>query len=153
MFRLTDLTTYPSNTDSRFIVFAAINTTHSVTLRVSFDNIYSRTCTGWTVPLPVNSDYELWSPNASQCILGHVSTFVRRRRDVLCAHPAAFTNATASVVNCKCVAADFTCAYCFTLTSSGKCVPDTSCGSDPRAPPATCVGSYSAPSGTTATDV
>jgi len=86
---------------------------------IDFSNIQERKC--------VAADYESWSPTdgtkAGNCVLGHDTVYLRRKRSSSCYNDESIMNRVVSRTNCNCTEDSYECDFNFERTTiSNMCV-------------------------------
>jgi len=110
-------------------------TSTGIIAQISFDELAQRTCQNPERPGDDDSDYELFTPGdaiGSNCLMGHTTAYVRRRRDAACFNPEMFESAESSSP-CPCRRTDYECDTCYVEKKNGTellCVLDPDCTRD-----------------------
>jgi len=108
----------PSTTGEKFILFGTDSASAStVVIGLDFSQMRPRICNA--------SEYEEWTTvdglNDQACILGHNTTYLRRKQTAVCWNDET-TEPIVKVVNCPCTADDWECDYGFeSLDGSSEC--------------------------------
>lgn len=94
-----------------------------IILAVDFATLNIRACNNLSNPDDPNSDYEKWtatSPLPGNCLMGHKTTYIRRKRDAQCIDNLQF-NRIFSSSNCECTEEDWECDVGHERTKGGLC--------------------------------
>lgn len=77
----------PSATSQKFILYGTQNE-QGIVIGLDFSSLHEPACKNPDEPGSSNSDYELWTANdgrsGSKCLMGHVSSYTRKKRDSEC---------------------------------------------------------------------
>lgn len=131
--QITNIIIEPTNTGVHFIVYGRTSSKNNtkepkgVVISVDFDSLHERTCRDPEHPDDPNSDYEKWSPNgvvSEKCLMGHQSTYIRRKRDARCWNPEQWDR-WFSFENCECTEEDWECDLGYERAKDGTCVSQT----------------------------
>ena len=80
-------------------------------------------CRNPDIPDTTESDYEKWTPNDGRigrdCLMGHKTIYVRRKRDSQCYNGLSFERKTI-VEHCDCSENDYECDFGFTRSAPGE---------------------------------
>lgn len=95
---------------------------------LNFEGLHTRPCIGADRPGQDGSDYELWSPSATDsqdgCLLGHEVQYVRRKRDAVCFNGERMERKH-EVRHCACTEKDYECDFGYSRElDGGPCVRD-----------------------------
>jgi len=105
---------------------------------LDFTSLHERTCQGWEDPTLSTSDYEFWSPTSNlqtsnsgnKCLLGHVTTYTRRKQSTACFNPLEFERKYV-MQNCTCTDQDYECDFGYMRkVNHGPCVRDPTVSND-----------------------
>ncbi|XXQ38040.1 VPS10 domain-containing protein [Plasmodiophora brassicae] len=104
-----------------FLVYGHDNA-DAVVVRLDLAGVHERPCDG--------ADYETWTPSddrpgkAGECLLGHITTYTRRKRTASCIVSPAASLPKADLGHCPCTERDFECDVGFGREDpDGPCVP------------------------------
>jgi hypothetical protein len=148
---ITNIITEPSNKAEKFIIYgrsvgkSSKSTSKGVVIAIDFMNVHQRWCERPDKPDTDGSDYELWTPNgriSPQCLMGHKTTYVRRKRDAACFNNEEWDRWYYFEI-CQCTEEDWECDVGFSRKDNGPCTSEN--GTDtkiPPPPPETCNGYY-----------
>ncbi|KAI9596915.1 hypothetical protein BDF19DRAFT_437196 [Syncephalis fuscata] len=140
--RITSLTTEPTSTSRRFLLFGTANrgATEQIIIRIDFNGLQQRKCILDMDNEGSNqNDFEWWRPTSQakkqddhddddsnkelrHCLFGHETKYVRRIPDRDCYIGHKFTGVTQHVRNCTCTEADFECDYNYVRDEQNRCV-------------------------------
>ena len=147
----------PTNTAEKFILYgrttaskkSGVTEPKGIMVSIDFTSLHERSCEGADRPEDENSDYETWSPNgaiSSHCLMGHQTTYVRRKRDALCYNNEEFDR-WYSYKNCECTEEDWECDLGYERKdNTGPCI--LTVGEEPSyAPPEECFETYTVTKG------
>lgn len=124
----------PDAVSQTFVVYGTRKTANGklegVAFHLNFEGLHTRACQGADRPGLDGSDYELWSPSATDaqdgCLLGHEVQYVRRRRDAVCFNGEKMER-NHEVRHCQCTEKDYECDFGYTReVDGGPCVRDMS---------------------------
>jgi len=128
LVQVQNVITEPQSKFLNVIVYGTLEDGRGVTTFVDFSQIHPRHCIGEDAPGTEQSDYELFVPSdqrpEGQCLMGHTSSYVRRKADRACYNTLNVALPTFRT-NCACTAADFECDAGYVRASPhGPCVLD-----------------------------
>ena len=143
---VTNIITEPSNTAEKFVVYGRSTgkSPKGIVASIDFIPLHQRFCKLQDKPQQEDSDYELWTPNGKispNCLLGHKTTYVRRKRDAQCFNSEEWDRWFFFEI-CQCTEEDYECDLGFSRKGDGPCLPDND-KPESFAPPAQCEDSYS----------
>lgn len=127
-FSVTNVLIEPGATAKKFVVYG-LRGDKGILHHMDFSGLHERTCQGIGDDVgKESSDYEYWSPtDEGTCILGHKSTYVRRKQTALCHNDEGLERPTYTK-NCKCHRDNFECNIGFQRSLNSK-----ECTKDPNA--------------------
>lgn len=138
----------PTNTAEKFIIYGTTSAedgkkTKGIVIALDFSTLHERECQHPETPGTQISDYETWSPNghiSEHCLMGHQTTYIRRKRDVQCYNKEEFDR-WLEYKNCECTEEDWECDLGYERKDEGPCVLVS--GDKPSyTPPEVCDGYY-----------
>ena len=121
----------PSNTAEHFVIYGRTTSSSDgnykeskgIIVSVDFTSLHERVCQNPDKAGEESSDYEKWSPNgkiSAQCLMGHKSTYIRRKREARCFNTEQWEQ-WYSAVNCECTEEDWECDLGFERKKDGPC--------------------------------
>lgn len=129
--QITNIIIEPTNTAQKFILYGRTKTNikgnvtkqQGVLIYLDFSSLHERACQLPDKPNDPNSDYETWSPNGrNDCLMGHQTTYVRRKREAECYNHEEFDRWYA-YRNCECTEDDWDCDVGYERKGNGPCLP------------------------------
>ena len=94
-----------------------------VAMSVYFDNQAGRTCAGWSTAGTKKSDYEIWRPNHTSCVMGKKVYIIRRKKTSRCWDDQPI-DSEKFVTICPCEDSDWECDFGFHHVKMSKtCEP------------------------------
>ena len=129
--QVTNIIIEPSNTGEHFILYgrtassakSAFSAPKGIVLTLDFTTLHERACQLPKRPNTPESDYETYTPNghiSPDCLMGHKTTYVRRKRDAQCFNSETF-DAWYSFSHCECTEEDWECDLGFERRGQGPC--------------------------------
>ena len=131
---ITNIVIEPTNTAVHFIVYGRTATSakerfrdsKGVVISLDFSSLHERVCQLPDKPGDPSSDYETWSPNgviSEHCLMGHQTTYVRRKREAECFNPEEWEN-WVDWKDCECTEEDWECDLGYERKhGDGPCLP------------------------------
>eukprot|EP00004_Rigifila_ramosa_P027818 TRINITY_DN9197_c0_g1_i1.p1 TRINITY_DN9197_c0_g1~~TRINITY_DN9197_c0_g1_i1.p1 ORF type:complete len:806 (-),score=145.71 TRINITY_DN9197_c0_g1_i1:13-2169(-) len=123
-----NIITEPAATSQRFVLYGSGVGSESLSgylVHLNFEGLHERKCQGADAAGSPDSDFELWSPSdgsgTSECLLGRITSYVRRKRDAACYNDVDFERSDVRD-NCACTAKDFECDFGYARSEQD---PDT----------------------------
>lgn len=131
-FLIKNIIIEPTSTSQHFVVYGESHRkgdSKGIVIGVDFTGLHEPQCRNPDKPGSSDSDYETWSPNdgrtGRECLMGHKTIYVRRKREVQCYNGLLFERKTI-VEHCECVEDDYECDFGFARASPGEpCVSIT----------------------------
>lgn len=148
---VTNIIIEPTNTAVHFVLYGRTSASSKdknkepkgVIISIDFASLHERACRLPNKPDDENSDYEKWSPNgviSENCLMGHQTTYIRRKRDAQCFNPEEIDQVF-SQVNCQCTEEDWECDLGYERKKDGPCVNVTA-ETYSLEPPEECEGEF-----------
>ena len=121
----------PSNTGEHFVIYGrttsgakeSVKEPKGAVITLDFTTLHERECQLPYKPNTEESDYETYTPNghiSASCLMGHSTTYVRRKREAQCYNKEEF-DAWTSSKNCVCTEEDWECDVGFERSKEGPC--------------------------------
>ena len=142
----------PTATSQHFLIYGESQTKKGeklgVVIGIDFSSKNLPICKNSNIPIDINSDYEIWSPNDGrhgnkECMMGQKTIYVRRKREAECFNGENFERSKI-IEYCQCTEEDFECdvGY-FRNNPIDPCTPEVEIPDvEKNKPPSDCIGFY-----------